>query len=118
VSAPLGVVIKKGADEKPQPVIAAGYDASAPNPCLGEPARPAKAVTLPSTAPAQAPPSGPSFDLKQSGQFVDISNPQATLSGKLRLREGATDDQRRSSSRVSYLLTSGRPRTPTPRRPR
>jgi len=61
------VVIKKGADEKPQPAIAAGYDASAPNPCLGEPARPATAVTLLSTAPAQAPQSGPSFDLKQSG---------------------------------------------------
>ena len=88
------LVISKGQDEKPQPEIAGGYDASAPNPCLGKPAAPAEAIELPSTAPAQAPPSGPSFDLKQSGQFINLANPQGTLSGKLRLREGSGEQPR------------------------
>ncbi|MEA2218345.1 MAG: hypothetical protein QOJ35_971 [Solirubrobacteraceae bacterium] len=81
-------VIAKGKDEHPQPAIAGGYDATAPNACLGAPST-AKKVVYPSTAPAQAPPGGPSFDVRQSGQFVNVTNPQGTLSGKLRLKKTA-----------------------------
>ena len=33
-------VVSKGQDEHPQPSIAGGYDAAAPNSCLGAPAKP------------------------------------------------------------------------------
>jgi Kef-type K+ transport system membrane component KefB len=78
------IVISAGNDEKGLESIAGGYDVSAPNPCLGTPPAPAKGRPLPPTAPAQAQVAGPSFDVKQSGQFVNLSNSQKTLSGKLR----------------------------------
>ncbi|MDX6484432.1 MAG: hypothetical protein QOE95_2203, partial [Gaiellaceae bacterium] len=79
-------VISKGKDEHPQPAIAGGYDAAVANACLGAPST-AKKVVYPSTAPGQPPPAGPSFDVRQSGQFVNVSNPQGTLGGKLRLKK-------------------------------
>ncbi|MEA2313495.1 MAG: hypothetical protein QOI03_187, partial [Solirubrobacteraceae bacterium] len=79
------VVIAEGRNEKAQPVIAGGYDASAANPCLGSVPPPASGAPLPATAPTQARPAGPSFNLLQSGQFVNATNNQATLSGQLRL---------------------------------
>jgi Kef-type K+ transport system membrane component KefB len=97
------VVIAKGQDEHPQPSIAGGYDASAPNGCLGAPIAPAKAVTLPSTAPAQAPPAGPSFDVRQSGQFVNFTNPAGTLKGKLRLKDGDAGAPRRITGTVTCV---------------
>lgn len=78
------LVINEGKDEKSQPLIAGGYDAAAPNPCLGKTPAPTGAP-LPPTAPAQPAVAGPSFDVKQSGQFVNLSNVQNTLGGKLRL---------------------------------
>src|SRR3954447_15984546 len=83
------VVIAQGKDEHPQPAIAGGYDAAAPNPCLGKVAPPPKGPPLPPTAPAQPAVTGPSFDVKQSGQFVNLSNTAGTLAGKLRLHEGS-----------------------------
>ena len=80
-------VIHKGEDKKAQPSIAGGYDAAAPNSCLGSPPPPAKGAPLPATAPPQPLVGGPSFDVKQSGQFVNLSNTQGTLGGKLRLKE-------------------------------
>jgi Kef-type K+ transport system membrane component KefB len=59
------IVISAGHDEKAQPSIAGGYDTRAPVACLG-----------------------PSFDVKQSGQFVNVTNNQSTLGGRLRLRDG------------------------------
>lgn len=98
------VVISAGKDEKAQPSIAGGYDADSPAACLGTPPAPAKGPALPSTAPATAPVNGPSFDVKQSGQFVNISNFQGTLSGKLRLAEKANaDGTRRLSGDVSCV---------------
>ncbi len=58
------VVVGAGEDKKAQPPIAGGYDVERPNACLG-----------------------PSFDVTQSGQFVNLSNLQGTLGGKLRLEE-------------------------------
>lgn len=80
------VVVDRGRNEKPQPVIAGGYDASSPNACLGAIAPPVGGAPLPPTAPAQPAPAGPSFNLQQSGQFVNINNNQGTLSGQLRLQ--------------------------------
>ena len=77
-------VIGKGTDEKAQPRIAGGYDAAAPTPCLGK-TPPPTGAPLPATAPGQPAAAGPSFDVKQSGQFVNFSNVQNTLGGKLRL---------------------------------
>src|SRR2546423_10848005 len=80
------LVINQGKDEKAQPRIAGGYDAAAPTPCLGKTPSPTGAP-LPPTAPAQPAVAGPSFDVKQSGQFVNLSNVQNTLGGKLRLHK-------------------------------
>ena len=44
-------------------------------------------MPLPATAPAQAAAAGPSFNVLQSGQFVNFTNNQGTLGGKLRLSE-------------------------------
>ena len=100
------VVIAKGKDEKPQPPIAGGYDATVANSCLGEMST-AKKVVYPSTAPAQAPPAGPSFDVKQSGQFVNLSNTQGTLGAKLRL-EGGPRRPRASSPATSAASTASK----------
>jgi Kef-type K+ transport system membrane component KefB len=82
------IVISAGKDEKAQPSIAGGYDAAAPNACLGAPLPPSSGPPLPPTAPAQPKPGGPSFDVKQSGQFVNFTNAQGNLGGKLRFKDG------------------------------
>ena len=82
------LVVSKGANETAQPSIAGGYNAAAPNACLGAVPPPAGGAPLPSTAPAQAAASGPQFNLLQSGQFVNITNNQGTLGGTLRLHPG------------------------------
>ncbi len=78
------LVISAGEDEKGLESIAGGYDAGAPVACLGTPPPPASGRPLPRTAPNQPVVAGPSFDVKQSGQFVNLSNSQKTISGKLR----------------------------------
>ncbi len=83
------VVVNAGANEKAQPVIAGGYTASAPNACLGPLPPRAGGAPLPVTAPAQPRVTGPSFNLLQSGQFVNITNNAGTLSGSCALRPGA-----------------------------
>jgi Kef-type K+ transport system membrane component KefB len=82
------VVISAGKDEKAQPSIAGGYDATGAVACLGAPPPPATGAPLPATAPTQPAVLGPSFDVKQSGEFVNFSNTQGTLGGKLRLKDG------------------------------
>ncbi len=86
------LVVRAGEDRKAQPSIAGGYDLEAPNPCIGAPAPPAPTPALPATTAPQAKASGPSFDVKQSGQFVNLSNTQGNLGGKLRLKEDARAD--------------------------
>ncbi|MEA2266860.1 MAG: hypothetical protein QOE27_2443, partial [Solirubrobacteraceae bacterium] len=81
-------VVNRGSSEKAQPSIAGGYDTLGPNPCIGPTPVPPASAPLPSTAPAQPVASGPQFDVQQSGQFVNVSNLQRTLSGKLRLHPG------------------------------
>ena len=78
-------VISKGKGETAQPPIAGGYDAIGMNPCLGKPSTPPPGRPLPPTAPVQPQPAGPSFDVKQSGRFVNFSNVQGTFTGKLKL---------------------------------
>src|SRR4051812_29878649 len=80
------VVISAGQDEHAQKAIAGGYDASGPVACLGAPPPPASGAPLPATAPTQPAVLGPSFDVKQSGEFVNFSNTQGTLGAKLRLK--------------------------------
>ena len=89
------VVLTKGGDEQAQPSIAGGYDVAGENDCLGGGAPAAVGRPLPKTAPAQPQAAGPSFDVKQSGVFVNISNTQGTLSGKLRLEPAANDQATR-----------------------
>src|SRR4029077_13515884 len=72
-----------------------GYVATAPNACLGPVPKPPPGAPLPSTAPAQPKISGPSFNIVQSGQYVDITNNQSTLSGQLRLSPVALPGQGR-----------------------
>ena len=81
----VALVINSGQGEKAQPVIAGGYLASAPNACLGPVPKPPGGIPLPATAPAQKPALGPSFNILQSGQFVNINNNAYTLGGQLRL---------------------------------
>src|SRR3954447_23083825 len=82
------VVLSAGHDEKAQPSIAGGYDATTPVACLGAPPPKTAAPPLPATAPVQPSVNGPSFDVKQSGEFVNLSNSQSTLGGRLRLQGG------------------------------
>ncbi len=70
------VVISAGQDKKAQPSVAGGYDATGPVACLGAPPAKPTGAPLPSTAPSQPAVLGPSFDLKQSGEFVNFSNTQ------------------------------------------
>ena len=86
------LVISEGESKEAQPSIAGGYDLQGENACIGTPPAPATGKPLPQTAPAQPPVSGPSFDVKQSGQFVNLSNTQGTLGGQLRLEEKARPD--------------------------
>jgi Kef-type K+ transport system membrane component KefB len=81
-------VFAVGSDKHAQPSIAGGYDAAAPNPCLGPAPPKPPSPSLPVTAPAQARVNGPSFDVKQSGEFVNLTNNRSTLGGKLRLEGG------------------------------
>jgi K+:H+ antiporter len=80
-------VVSKGGNEKAQPAIAGGYTLSAASPCIGPVPKPAGGVPLPPTAPTQVPAAGPSFNVLQSGQFVNFTNNQNTLGGQLRLSE-------------------------------
>ena len=82
------VVITQGEDKQAQPSIAGGYDVVGENACLGGVPPPQQGRPLPDTAPPQPQAAGPSFDLKQSGQFVNVSNTQGTLGGQLRLEDG------------------------------
>src|SRR5436305_2324317 len=81
------IVIDKGRNEKPQPAIAGGYVSAAAAPCIGPAPKPVGGQPLPPTAPTQLPATGPSFNVLQSGQFVNFTNNQNTLGGKLRLNE-------------------------------
>jgi Kef-type K+ transport system membrane component KefB/nucleotide-binding universal stress UspA family protein len=83
------LVVDKGRHEHALPSIAGGYDAAGPNPCLGKVPAPPPGAPLPATAPATLRPLGPSFNILQSGQFVNINNNQGTLSGRLRLHSRA-----------------------------
>jgi hypothetical protein len=58
-------VIADGEDREPQPSIAGGYDVIGENACLGA-----------------------KFDVRQSGQFVNLVNTKGTLGGKLEFDEG------------------------------
>ena len=79
------VVLSAGSDEHGLQSIAGGYDLTAPSACLGPAPAPAGGRPLPQTAPPQPKVAGPSVDLKQSGEFVNLSNPQETVGGRLRL---------------------------------
>src|SRR5579859_5675851 len=78
-------VVSKGGNEKAQPAIAGGYTLAAASPCIGPVPKPAGGVPLPATAPTQVAAAGPSFNLLQSGQFVNFTNNQNALGGQLRL---------------------------------
>ena len=86
------VVINAGQDKTALPTIAGGYDATGPVACLGAPPAKAAGAPLPATAPSQAAVYGPSFDVKQSGEFVNFSNIQGNLGAKLRLKGGGGAD--------------------------
>jgi Kef-type K+ transport system membrane component KefB len=81
------LVVDKGGSEKALPSIAGGYSASAADPCLGPVPKTPGGAPLPATAPAQAATTGPSFNVLQSGEFVNFTNDQGTLGGQLRLTD-------------------------------
>jgi Kef-type K+ transport system membrane component KefB len=83
------LLIHRGQREHPQASIAGGYDLAQADKCFGAPAKPPPGAPLPPTAPAQPPPAGASFDVLQSGQFVNLTNAAGSLGGKLRLRPSA-----------------------------
>src|SRR5919106_2677292 len=59
------IAITAGEREEAETPIAGGYDVTAGADCLGD-----------------------KFDVKQSGRFVNLTNPDETLGGKLELRDG------------------------------
>ncbi len=95
------IVIDQGKGEKAQPVIAGGYDAQGTAACIGPNPAPPGGPPLPSTAPAQAKPGGPSFNLVQSGQFLNITNNAeharrpAPAAPRVRHRRASPDRDRR-----------------------
>ena len=95
------VVVRAGEDKKAQPSIAGGYDVEAPDACFGAPAPPPPGRRSPLRPPRPAKAPGPSFDVKQSGQFVNLSNTQGTLGGKLRLTRRRAPDGAHSSRATS-----------------
>ena len=97
------LVLSSGHDKEAQPPIAGGYDATAPNECLGATPPKPTGAPLPSTAPPTAAVAGPSFDVQQSGEFVNLSNIQATLGAKLRLEEAKGEGPRGLSGDVSCV---------------
>jgi Kef-type K+ transport system membrane component KefB len=101
------IVVAKGATEKAQPAIAGGYDARAASPCIGPQPKPAPGAPLPATAPAQSKPAGPSFNLSQSGQFINVSNNQNTLGGQLRLHPGSGSAPRHLTGTVDCVSGGG-----------
>jgi Kef-type K+ transport system membrane component KefB/nucleotide-binding universal stress UspA family protein len=80
-------VVDKGGNEKAQPSIAGSYTLASASPCIGPVPKPAGGIPLPPTAPTQVAAAGPSFNLLQSGQFVNFTNNQNTLGGQLRLNQ-------------------------------
>ena len=118
-------VVSKGGNEKAQPSIAGGYTLAAASPCIGPVPKPAGGLPLPSTAPTQVSASGPSFNVLQSGQFVNFTNNQNTLGGQLRLNAKALPGNRHRltgtvdcvSGGRSLTSTRSRPRVPRPRSP-
>ena len=97
------VVISAGKDEKAQKSIAGGYDATTPVACLGAPPPKPAGKPLPSTAPTTVAVAGPSFDVKQSGQFVNFTNAQNNIGAKLRLEEGKGNQPRKLTGDVSCV---------------
>jgi Kef-type K+ transport system membrane component KefB len=85
-AAVVAIVIAKGGKEHAQPPIAGEYIAAAATPCLGPVPAPPGGAPLPATAPAQPVATGPLFNVNQSGQFVNVTNNQGTLTGQLRLQ--------------------------------
>ena len=102
------VVISAGKDEKAQPSIAGGYDATGPAACLGAPPPSPRARRCPPRHRRSRSRTGPSFDVKQSGQFVNFSNTQSTLGGKLRLEGGAAPTAPRIALRRRRLRERAR----------
>jgi len=101
-------VVSKGGNEKAQPSIAGGYTLSAANPCIGPVPRPAGGIPLPATAPTQVTASGPSFNVLQSGQFVNFTNNQNTLGGQLRLNEKTLPGNRHHLTGTVDCVSGGR----------
>src|SRR5437763_16420665 len=71
-------VVDRGGSEKAQPSIAGGYTLSAASPCIGPVPKPAGGIPLPPTAPTQLAALGPSFNVLQSGQYVNFTKNQST----------------------------------------
>ena len=65
VAAVATLVLAAGAEEKPQPSIAGGYDVSQGQACLGD-----------------------QIDIRQSGQLVSVQRADGSGAGKLRFKEG------------------------------
>ena len=98
------IVISAGQDKKAQPLVAGGYDATGPAACLGAPPPKTAGPPLPATAPTQPAVNGPSFDLKQSGEFVNITNTQGNLGGQLRMKGSGGPDTPRELTGDVYCV--------------
>jgi hypothetical protein len=84
------VVISAGQEKEAQPSIAGGYDvAGAQDPCLGA-----------------------KFDVKQSGQFVNLDNADGSLGGRLEADEGRVtgdvDCVRGGKAKLDVSIADGR----------
>ena len=120
VVAVVTLVLDHGSGEQHRPAIAGGYDVATANACLG-PAHPfPPGAPLPSTAPAQPAAPAASFNLVQSGQYVNLANPAGTLGARLTLHAASGHDTYRMSGSVdcvdgrhAVLRAAVRPAAPT-----
>jgi Kef-type K+ transport system membrane component KefB len=102
----VAIVIDRGRMEQAEPVIAGGYDTAST--CLGSAPAPASGAPLPSTAPAQ-PKAAAAFNLTQSGQFLNVTNNQSTVSGQLRLQPNRVSGGGRRVTGTIDCVSGGEP---------
>jgi Kef-type K+ transport system membrane component KefB len=102
------LLIDRGNSEQALPSIAGQYSLSAPNLCFGAPPPAPTGAPLPSTAPPQPPRVGGSFQLQQSGAFVDLSSPTDSLGGQLTLHAASRGQRNRLTGTVDCVSGVGR----------
>ena len=102
------VISKGGSTRRPSRRSPAVTWRAPPAPCIGPAPKPVGGTRSRRPRPTQAAAPGPSFNVLQSGQFVNFTNNQGTLGGKLRLTRRRSRTRRHQPDRERQLRSSGK----------